>query len=100
MTVFNVLAGTCGIIAFVVLCIQGARLLRKERHVLLARDPARSLSVVKDNCEKRGLSVTELAGTAAGIEVSGPAYKVRSVRNRLDRESWLSPIPVDRHERR
>jgi cation transport regulator ChaC len=89
MTVFNLVAGLCGIIAFLVLSVQGALLLRTERHVWLVRDPGRSLEMAKRACEARRLTYSELTGTAPGLTVQGMAFKVRSVRAQGERENWL-----------
>jgi hypothetical protein len=98
VTVFNLIAGICGIIAFVVLCLQGAPLLKIEKHVWLTRDPGRSVGRAKEACKKRGLECTELMGTAAGVEVTGRAFKVRSARRQGERENWLSPVEASRDE--
>jgi hypothetical protein len=96
--VFDLVAGICGIIAFIILCAQGALLLRKERHVLFTRDAARSLALVKKACEDKHLTYTELKGTVAGVEVSGRAYKVRSVHRQCERENWLSQLGATKFE--
>jgi hypothetical protein len=98
MVVFNLVADACGIIAFLVLAAQGALMLRVERQRWLVRDPARSLAMAKRACDARHLAYTELAGIAAGLEVTGPAYKVRSVRAQGERENWLSQVAVDKRE--
>jgi hypothetical protein len=98
MTAFNLVAGICGIVAFIVLCVQGAPLLKTEEHVWLTRDAARSLHLAKEACKKRKLDCAELRGTAAGVQVSGRAYKVRSARRQGERENWLSPVEASRRE--
>lgn len=98
MTTFNLVAGICGIVAFVVLCLQGLRLLRHEKQVWFTRDPARSLAQAKGACKQRHLAYTELEGTVAGIEVRGPVYKVRAARQQGERENWLSPLGVSTTE--
>jgi hypothetical protein len=100
LKVFELISGICGIIAFVVLCLQGVRLLGTERRILLTRDPARALAMAKRACEKRHLDFTVLAGDAAGIAVTGRAYKVRSVREEGERDNWLSPVQASRRETR
>jgi hypothetical protein len=77
MVVFNIVAGTCGIIAFLVLTLQGARLLRVGHHIWLVRDPVRSLARAKHACEARHLDYKQLTGTAPrgrghGEGVQGP----------------------------
>jgi hypothetical protein len=98
MTTFNLVAGICGIVAFGVLCRKGIRLLKKETHVFLARDPARSLHRVKDICDKHRLDWTSLGGNAPGVRATGRAYKIRSAREECEREEWLSPMPVSKME--
>lgn len=77
--IFDLIAGVCGILAFVVLCLQGLALLRRERRIVFTRDPARSLAMAKGACEKRSITYQELTGTAAGIEVEGRVYQLRSL---------------------
>lgn len=100
MTAFDLVAGICGIAAFLVLCAQGASLIRTESHLLFTSDPARSLAMAKRACDDRGLTYSELAGIAAGLKVSGRAYKIRAVRHKGEREGWLSSVPVSRVETR
>jgi heme-degrading monooxygenase HmoA len=50
------------------------------------------------NPKKRKLDCAELRGTAAGVQVSGRAYKVRSARRQGERENWLSPVEASRRE--
>jgi hypothetical protein len=100
MTLFDLIAGTCGILAFLVLCTQGALLLRTEKQRFFTADPAQALAIAKGACGRRKLTYTELPGTVAGLEVSGPAYKVRSARHEGERAGWLGQGQASRWERR
>ncbi len=81
MMAFDLVSGVCGIIALLVLCVQGALLLRTERHVFSTRDPARALAMAKGACQRRHLKCQELQGTAAGITITGRAYKLHAIQH-------------------
>lgn len=98
MVIFGLISGICGIMAFAVLCAQGVLLLKTERHVLFTRDSNRALAMAKRACDERHLAYSELQGTTAGVEVSGRAYKVKSLRKQGERENWLSSIGASRFE--
>jgi len=91
VTLFNVVAGTCGVLAFLVLCLQGYFRTRKERHRLFTRDGVRALDFAQRACELRGLEYETLTGTAPGITVTARAYRVRALRAEGEREGWLAP---------
>ena len=98
--VFDLVAGTCGILAFVVLCVQGALLLRNEKQRFFTADPTRALAMAKGACDRKHLTYSELSGTVAGLEVSGRAYKVRSVRHQGERAGWLGQGMASPREQR
>ena len=94
MTTFALVAGICGVLAFLILCLQGALLLRKETQRLFTPDWARSLAIAKGACDKRHLSYEDIGGTVPGIIVTGRAYKVRSLRREGESQGWAAAVAV------
>lgn len=89
MTVFAIVSGTCGVLAFLVLCAQGVGKLRTEtRNIFLVQSP-RSPRWAADACEKYKLNFEPLDGTEVGYRVTGRIYRLDGLSREGQGVGWL-----------
>ena len=89
MTIFDLISGTCGIVAFVVLCGQGLRMLRKETRNIFLMDGPRSPMFAAKAGDKFKLVFEPLQGTTPSYRISGRVYRLNRLQREGERVGWL-----------